>query len=275
MVNLSFEFFPPKTEESEKKLWSSIKHLSPLNPKFVSVTYGSGGSTRNRTHKCVEKIINETNLKPAAHLTCVSSSKMEVDQVIANYHEIGVRHIVALRGDMPDMGTFEPHPEGYSDSVELVKTLHNFGILEITVGTYPEKHPDSKSIDDDIEFLKRKIDAGANRAITQFVFDEEILFQFREKIEAAGINIPIIPGIMPTTNFKNVKNMAQKCGATIPNWLEKKYEGLDDDHKARREVAKEIGLDFCEKLISNDFMNLHFYTLNQADLTYDICSSLY
>ena len=272
-MDISFEFFPPSTTQAEIVLWDSIKLLEPLKPNFVSVTYGAGGTTRNRTHNCVKKIIQETNLEPAAHLTCVNSSKDEIKLITEDYKKIGVKHIVALRGDMPNFENFKPHPNGYKSSIDLVKNLSQQNFL-VTVSAYPEKHPDSVSIDEDIEFLKRKIDAGATQAITQFCFDFEIILAYRDLLKKNNINIPIIPGIMPTTNFQGVKKMSKQCSTSIPKWIEKKYKGLENNLSERKKVAKEIAIDFCQKLMINDFKAIHFYTLNQSELTLSVCQDL-
>ena len=274
MTGISFEFFPPKSEAAGEKLWRAIGRLAPLQPDFVSVTYGAGGSTRDRTHACVKRIIDETALKPAAHLTCVAASKADVDSVIDDYAAAGVRHVVALRGDMPDMGAFEAHEDGYAGSVELVAALAQRGGFDITVSAYPEKHPESASLDADIDLLKAKIDAGASRAITQFVFDTEAHLRFRDRLAAAGVTIPVIAGIMPTTNFAGAKRMAEACGAAMPQWLADAYEGLEDDADTRKHIAASVAVDQCRKLIEEGFGHLHFYTLNQADLTFAVCRIL-
>ncbi len=274
MTKISFEFFPPKTEVAAEKLWHNIHRLAPLQPDFVSVTYGAGGSTRDRTHACVKRIIDETDLKPAAHLTCVAASKAEVDSVVDDYAAAGVRHIVALRGDMPDMGAFQPHDDGYSGSVELISALAQRGDFDITVSAYPEKHPESTSLDADIDLLKAKIDAGATRAITQFVFDTDAHLHFRDRLAAAGVTIPVIAGIMPTTNFAGAKRMAEACGAAMPDWLSALYEGLEEDADTRKHIAASVAVDQCRTLLDEGFENLHFYTLNQADLTFAVCRIL-
>lgn len=274
MTAISFEFFPPKTEAAADKLWHNLQRLAPLSPDFVSVTYGAGGSTRDRTHACVKRIIDETALKPAAHLTCVAASKAEVDSVIDDYAAAGVGHIVALRGDMPDMGAFSPHADGYAGSVELVAALAARGGFDITVSAYPEKHPESASLAADIDLLKAKIDAGATRAITQFVFDTEAHLRFRDALAAAGVSIPVIAGIMPTTNFAGARRMAEACGATMPEWLAALYEGLDDDADTRKHIAASVAVDQCRTLLQEGFGHLHFYTLNQADLTFAVCRIL-
>ena len=274
MTGISFEFFPPKSEAAGEKLWQAIGRLAPLGPDFVSVTYGAGGSTRDRTHACVKRMIDETTLKPAAHLTCVAASKDEVESVIDDYAAAGVRHVVALRGDMPDMGAFKAPENGYAGSVELVAALAKRGGFDITVSAYPEKHPESASLDSDIDLLKAKIDAGATLAITQFVFDTEAHLRFRDKLAAAGITIPVIAGIMPTTNFTGAKRMAEACGAAVPQWLADAYEGLENDADTRKQIAASVAIDQCRQLIDEGFGHLHFYTLNQADLTFAVCSIL-
>jgi len=274
MTSISFEFFPPKSAETEAKLWDVVNELSVIGPDFVSITYGAGGSTRDRTHKCIKHIVTKTDLKPAAHLTCVAASKSEVDEVIEDYAHAGVKHIVALRGDMPDMAAFSPHPNGYSGSVELVESLARRGGFDITVSAYPEKHPESDNMQTDIDLLKAKIDAGATRAITQFVFDTEQYYRFRDLLADNQINIPVIPGIMPTTNFKGVLRMSEACGASVPEWMKNKFDGLDEDLESRRALAIEIAIDQCRDLINSGFENLHFYTLNQATVTKAVCNAL-
>lgn len=276
-LNISYEFFPPKTEKMEATLWEAINRLAPLNPSFVSVTYGAGGSTRERTHSTVSRIVNETQLKPAAHLTCVSATKEQVNEVIRSYKEAGVNHIVALRGD-PAEGvgqTYKPTPGGYEGSVELIKGIKAISDdFEITVSAYPEKHPESSSLDADIDLLKQKIDAGATRAITQFFFDNDHYYRYLEKTQAAGIEIPIIPGIIPILNFKTMTKFAASSGATIPNWIAKRFEGLDDDPKTARLVSAAIAVEQVLDLIDHSITDLHFYTLNRADLVYAICHML-
>ena len=272
--SISFEFFPPKTPKLEAKLWQSIERLAPIGPKFVSVTYGAGGSTRTATHKIVKTIISDTDLNAAAHLTCVSASKEEVDSVIDDYKAVGVNHIVALRGDMPDMGLFQPYPNGYSSSVDLVEAIKKHGCFDISVSAYPEKHPESSSFEADINLLKAKIDAGADQAITQFAYATDVHASFRDKITACGINVPLIPGIMPTTNFKGVQRMAEKCGTSIPDWLTSQYIGLEEDLERRQEIAINVVVDQCRRLISEGFDRLHFYTLNQYKVISEACHIL-
>ena len=272
--SISFEFFPPKTPKLEAKLWQSIERLAPIGPKFISVTYGAGGTTRTATHKIVKNIINDTELNAAAHLTCVAATKEEVDSVIDDYKSVGVNHIVALRGDMPDMGSFQPHPNGYSSSVNLVEAIKQHGCFDVTVSAYPEKHPESSSFETDINLLKAKIDAGADQAITQFAFDNDVYSSFRDKVIADGINIPLIPGIMPTTNFKGVQSMAEKCGTSIPEWLSAQYTGLENDFERRQAISIKVAVDQCRQLISEGFDRLHFYTLNQHKVISEVCNIL-
>ena len=272
---VSFEFFPPRTAEMETQLWNSIRRLAPLRPRFVSVTYGAGGSTRDRTHATVKRIIDETELKPAAHLTCVGASRAAVDGVIRDYWEAGVRHIVALRGDMPEPGaSYCPHPDGYQNTAELVRAIRTIAEFEISVSAYPEKHPDSPSFGWDLDVLKAKIDAGATRAITQFAFETEVFSSFRDRARRAGIEIPIVPGLMPTTNFRGVARMAKRCGAIIPAWLNTLYERLDDDPESRKLVSSAVLVEQVRELKAEGFDQFHFYTLNQAELTFAVCNIL-
>lgn len=277
-VNVSFEFFPPKTDAAEANLWSAIRRLEPLNPAFVSVTYGAGGSTRERTHRTVQRIIRETTLRPAAHLTCVEASRTEVDEVIEGYKAIGVDHIVALRGDPPGAagigGAYTPRPDGYANATELTAALSRIGGFEVTVGAYPEKHPESPSIDHDIEVLKAKVDAGATRAVTQFFFDIEAFLRFRDRVRAAGVTIPLIPGVMPVSNFAGLKRMTAACGAALPDWLAGHFDGLDDDPETRKLLAASIAAETCARLQEEGFSDFHFYTLNRAELVYAICRVL-
>ena len=274
-TKVSFEFFPPKTPEMEETLWKSIRRLEPLRPEFVSVTYGAGGSTRERTHATVKRIHDETSLEPVAHLTCVGASRAEVDDVIRAYWAAGIRHIVALRGDMPELGAlYHPHPDGYQSTPELIEGIRRIGDFDVIVSAYPEKHPESTSLEADIELLKRKIDAGATRAITQFVFDTDKHVRFLEQARKAGIEVPIVPGIMPTTNFKGTKRMAERCGASIPKWLDDYYIGLDDDLGTRKLISAYVAAEQVNRLRGYGFDRFHFYTLNQADLTFAICHVL-
>jgi methylenetetrahydrofolate reductase (NADPH) len=273
-LTVSFEFFPPKTDEAEQTLWKAIRRLEPLSPRFVSVTYGAGGSTRERTHATVKRIVDETSLKPAAHLTCVGATKDEIDSVIRDYWDAGVRHIVALRGDMPDMGAYAPTAGGYTSTPQLIEGIKAIGDFEVSVSCYPEKHPDSPNLDADIDLLKRKIDAGATRAITQFAFDTDAHIRFLERARRLGVKVPVVPGIMPTTNFKGIVRMAGRCGASVPNWLRERFEGLDEDLETRKLIAATVAAEQVERLQAIGFDNFHFYTLNQADLTYAICRIL-
>jgi methylenetetrahydrofolate reductase (NADPH) len=275
-MNVSFEFFPPQTEEMERTLWTSIERLAPLAPEFVSVTYGAGGATRERTHATVARIVTETAIKPAAHLTCVGATSTEIDDVARSYWDIGVRHIVALRGDPQGgvEGRFQPHAEGYANSTALVAGLKRLADFEVTVSAYPEGHPESRSLDQDIDVLKAKIDAGATRAITQFFFENEVYFRFLDKAYDRGITIPIIPGIVPVQNFRQTARFAQRAGATVPTWLAERFEGLDDDPATRRLIAATVAAEQVFDLVDAGIENFHFYTMNRADLVYAICHLL-
>jgi methylenetetrahydrofolate reductase (NADPH) len=274
-IGVSFEFFPPKTDEMEQQLWGAIKRLEPLSPNFVSVTYGAGGSTRDRTHATVKRLVQETSLKPAAHLTCVAAPKREIDEVVRQYWKAGVRHIVALRGDMPEAGaSYEAHPTGYTSVPDLIEGIRAIAAFTVSVSCYPEKHPDSPSYEHDLDLLKRKVDAGASRAITQFCFSNEALARYRDRCDRWGITVPIVPGLMPTTNFKGIARMAGRCGASIPSWLASLYEGLDHDLESRRIVASAVLAEQVAELHGYGFEQFHFYTLNQADLTYATCRIL-
>jgi methylenetetrahydrofolate reductase (NADPH) len=274
-IQVSFEFFPPKTEKMEQTLWESIKTLEPLQPRFVSVTYGAGGSTRERTHATVERILAETSLTPAAHLTCVGATREEVDEVARAYWQAGVRNIVALRGDPPEAGSkYEPHPGGYKDAADLVVGLKSVADFDISVAAYPEAHPDSSSRGFDLENLKRKVDAGADRAITQFFFSADCFFRFRDEAAAAGIAAEIVPGILPVSNVATTRRFAQSCGATIPQWLDDLFEGLDDLPAARQLIAATVAAELCGQLYAGGVRHFHFYTLNRAELSYAICHLL-
>ena len=272
---VSFEFFPPNTPEMELTLWKSVKRLEPLRPHFVSVTYGAGGGTRERTHNLVTRILSETHLVPAAHLTCVGASRAEVDQVAEDYWRAGVRHIVALRGD-PPKGTagFEAHAQGYNNSAELVAGLKRIADFEVSVAAYPEVHTEAVSPQADLDFLKRKVDAGASRAITQLFFDVEVYLRWLDRALKAGISIPIVPGIMPETNFKGARRFAEGCGATIPDWMSHLFEGLDKDPETRKLLGATIAAEQCRRLQDAGINEFHFYTLNRADLSYAICHIL-
>lgn len=275
-ISVSFEFFPPKTEEMEQTLWNSIGRLAPLAPDFVSVTYGAAGSTRERTHSTIVRILRETALKPAAHLTCVAATREETDAVARGYWEAGVRHIVALRGDSPDGpgNRYQPHPGGYAYSTDLVAGLKKNGDFEISVSAYPEKHPDSATIDDEIDMLARKVDAGANRAITQFFFDNNVYFEYLDKVRARGINVPVVPGILPVQNFKQARTFAAQCGASIPGWMARRFDGLDDDPATRKLIAASVAAEQVLDLVDQGVREFHFYTLNRADLVYATCHLL-
>ena len=274
-IQVSFEFFPPKTEAMGETLWSSIQTLAPLQPRFVSVTYGAGGSTRERTHATVERILNETGLTPAAHLTCVGASREEVNAVAHDYWNLGVRHIVALRGDPPEAGTrYRPHPDGYRDAADLVAGLKSVAPFDISVAAYPEIHPDSSTRAFDLENLRKKVDAGANRAITQFFFSPDCFFRFRDEAAAAGIDAEIVPGILPVSNVATTRRFAQTCGASIPQWLDGLFEGLDELPAARQLIAATVAAELCGQLYAGGVRHFHFYTLNRAELSYAICHLL-
>ena len=272
---VSFEFFPPKTEEMERTLWSTIKRLEPLGPRFVSVTYGAGGSTRERTHATVRRIRQETGLEPAAHLTCVAATRAEVDAVARAYWDAGIRHVVALRGD-PVQGEagYAPHPGGYAYALDLVRGLRRVAEFEISVAAYPEVHPQAPSAAFELDYLKRKIDAGATRAITQFFFDTDAYFRFLDRAAAAGITVPIVPGILPVTNFTTVARFAKSCGTAVPGWLAELFDGLEDDPDTRKMVAATVAVEQCQRIQAQGINEFHFYTLNRAELTRGICHML-
>lgn len=275
-IDVSFEFFPPKTEKMENTLWNSIERLAPLCPSFVSVTYGAGGSTRERTHATVSRILKETNLRPAAHLTCVDATREEVDAVAKAYWDAGVRHIVALRGD-PESGvgqSYTPSPDGYQNAADLVAGLKKIGNFEISVAGYPEKHPESPSIQADIDNLKAKVDAGADRIITQFGFDNTHYLRFLERARAAGVWVPITPGIVPIHSFRQVAGFAVRAGASVPAWLARRFEGLDEDPTTTHLVAAAVATEQVMGLVDEGVKAFHFYTLNRADLVYAICHLL-
>jgi methylenetetrahydrofolate reductase (NADPH) len=274
-IQVSFEFFPPKTEKMEQVLWESIKTLEPLQPRFVSVTYGAGGSTRERTHATVERILKETSLTPAAHLTCVGASSDEIDAIARDYWQLGVRNIVALRGDPSEPGSkYQPHVDGYANAAELVAGLKAIAPFDISVAAYPEIHPDSVDRRFDLDNLKRKCSAGATRAITQFFFSPDCFFRFRDEAAAAGIDVEIVPGILPVSNVATTRRFAQTCGATIPQWLDELFEGLDDLPAARQLIAATVAAELCGQLYAGGVRHFHFYTLNRAELSYAICHLL-
>ncbi len=272
---ISFEFFPPKTERMEAQLWDAIGTLAPLGPRFVSVTYGAGGSTRERTHATVARIARETDIPAAAHLTCVEATRAEIDQVAEEYWAAGVRHIVALRGDPPTAGAkYATHPGGYENAADLVAGLKRLHPFEVSVAAYPECHPDSPHSAHDLDNLKRKLDAGASRAITQFFHEADTFFRFRDDVAAAGIDAEIVPGIMPVVNFASVKRMSAMCNTAVPAWLERLFDGLDDLPAARQLVAATVAAELCRKLYAGGVRSFHFYTLNRAELAYAICHLL-
>lgn len=272
---VSFEFFPPKSDKMEETLWDAVKTLEPLAPRFVSVTYGAGGSTRERTHATVERIERETSMAAAAHLTCVEASQAQINEVAEEYWAAGIRHIVALRGDPPVAGAkFVSHPDGYANAAALVAGLKKLHPFEISVAAYPECHPDSASVQADIDNLKRKMDAGANRAITQFFFSPEAYFRFRDRVAAAGISAEIVPGILPVSNVAQTRKFAGMCGAEIPDWMDRLFDGLDDHPAARQLVAATVAAEMCRRLYAGGVRGFHFYTLNRAELSFAICHLL-
>jgi methylenetetrahydrofolate reductase (NADPH) len=278
-LQVSFEFFPPKTEKMEENLWQAVRRLEPMAPRFVSVTYGAGGSTRERTHATVARLRAETSLEPAAHLTCVGATRAEVDEVARQYWAAGVRHIVALRGDpapAPDgsFAPYAPHPGGYAYAADLVAGLKKVADFEISVAAYPEMHPTATNASADLDNLKKKIDAGATRAITQYFFDPAVYLRFIEKTQKAGITVPIVPGILPVTNFAQVVKFSKACGTAVPPWLARLFEDLDGDPETRKLVAATVAARQCLALEKAGVKEFHFYTLNRADLVYAICHIL-
>src|ERR1700736_3701351 len=275
-IRVSFEFFPPKTEEMERTLWESITRLAPLRPHFVSVTYGAGGSTRERTHSTVKRILTETTLVPAAHLTCVGAVCAEVDTVIHNYHAAGVRHIVALRGDpLGGIGErYAPHPGGYTNAADLVGGIKRQCDAEVSVSAYPERHPDSATVEADIDMLKAKVDAGATRAITQFFFENDLYFRYLDRVRARGIEVPIVPGILPEQNFKQTTHFAARCGTSVPAGLAERSDGLEDDAATRKLIAAAVAAEQVIDLLDRGVTDFHFYTMNRADLVYAVCDLL-
>ncbi len=270
-LRVSFEFVPPKSEKMAGSLWDAIKRLEPLGPRFVSVTYGAGGTTRELTHNTVIRVLEETTLCPAAHLTCVGASRNQIDEIARNYWDAGVRHIVALRGDPPEgQNGYVPHADGYPYAVDLVQGLKKIANFEISVGAYPEGHPESSSLEDDLDNLKRKLDAGADRAITQYFFGVDPFLRFVDKVTAAGIQAPIVPGILPVQNFEQVVKFSEMSGASVPAWLKELFEGLEHDQETRKLVAASVAAEQCRQLQAYGFKEFHFYTLNRADLSYAI-----
>jgi methylenetetrahydrofolate reductase (NADPH) len=274
-VQVSFEFFPPHSEQMQETLWKSIKRLQPLAPSFVSVTYGADGSTRERTHDVVERIVNETDLTVAPHLTCVDASRGEIDDIAREYWSMGIRHLVALRGDPPaGSGKYQPTPGGYAYAVDLVAGLRKVADFEISVAAYPEVHPEAPSAEFDLDNLKRKLDAGASRAITQFFFDTELFLRFRDHCATAGIDSLIVPGILPITRFAQMTKFAAHCGASVPEWLRDRFEGLDDDTETRNLIAANVAIEQVQRLQAEGIDEFHFYTLNRSQLTVAICHAL-
>ncbi|CCQ72523.1 methylenetetrahydrofolate reductase [Magnetospira sp. QH-2] len=274
-VRVSFEFFPPKSDKMEATLWASMTRLAPLAPSFVSVTYGAGGSTRERTHATVTRILRETDIAPAAHLTCVGATRDEINDIAGQYWDDGVRHIVALRGDPPEgESTYRPHPGGYAYASDLVAGLRKVHDFELSVAAYPETHPEASSPDADLNNLKAKVDAGATRAITQAFFDPEVFLRFRDRCDAAGITVPIVPGILPVSNFVQVKKFSAMCGTSVPSWMGDLFGGLEEDPETRKLVAATLAAEQCRVLSAEGVKDFHFYTLNRADLTYAICHVL-
>ena len=272
-LEVSFEFFPPKSEKMEQKLWAAVERLAPLRPRFVSVTYGAGGSTRERTHKLVSSILDATPLTPAAHLTCVGATRGEVDAVVDDYAQAGVKHIVALRGDPPEGAgaRYRPHPGGYGSTADLVAAIRGRGAFEVSVSAYPERHPESPDWQTELDVLKAKCDAGATRAITQFFFSNDDFYRFRDRVADAGIDIPIVPGIAPIHSFKSISGFASRCGASIPDRLAHRFEGLEEDPKTHELVAAAVAAEQVDDLIAHGVKEFHFYTMNRADLVYAIC----
>jgi methylenetetrahydrofolate reductase (NADPH) len=278
-VAVSFEFFPPSDEPMGRQLWESVQRLAPLQPNFVSVTYGADGSTRSRTHECVLRILRETNLTVAPHLTCVAASRAEVLRIAQDYWQQGVRHLVALRGDPPAThlsreGHYRPHPDGFAYASDLVAGLASVGRFDMSVAAYPEGHPESDGVQADLENLKRKVDAGAGRAITQFFFDTDIFLRYRDRCAAAGIHVNIVPGILPITRFPQLLRFADRCGASVPAWLRERFDGLEEDPETRRMIAANVAIEQVQRLRAHGVDEFHFYTLNRAELTYAICHAL-
>jgi len=272
--DVSFEFFPPRSATAASQLWTTITALEPLEPHFVSVTYGAGGTTREQTVATVLRIHTTTRLNAAAHLTCVAASRHEIDQLLRTYWEAGIRRIVALRGDPPGGGAYAPHPEGYRDAAALVAGIRAIGDFEISVAAYPEIHPAARDAESDLDNLKRKLDAGANRAITQYFFDTAVYLRFVERARKAGIAAPIVPGIMPVTNFVQLVRFSKMCGTAVPPWLGELFEGLDEDPDTRKLVAAMVATEQCRALAAAGVDSFHFYTLNRADLILGICRRL-
>jgi len=276
LPKVSFEFFPPKSQAMEKSLWASIERLAPISPTFVSVTYGAGGTTRERTHATVKRLLDETALLPAAHLTCVGAPRAEVDAIVSDYWAMGVRHIVALRGDpQSGIGTaYVPDPGAYVNAADLVGGISAIGDFDISVSAYPEKHPESATVDADIDMLQAKVDAGAHRAITQFFFDNDVYFRYLDRVQTRGLDIPIIPGILPVVHFGRMSSFAEKCGTSVPGWLAERFDGLDDDPETRQLIAVAVAAEQVIDLLDRGIDTFHFYTMNKADMVYAICRLL-
>lgn len=273
-VEVSFEFFPPNDDAMGKQLWEAVSRLAPLQPKFVSVTYGADGSTRTKTHDCVQRMLRETDLCVAPHLTCVGASREEVLGIAQDYWQYGIRHLVALRGDLPEGVAKSGAEGGFAYASDLVRGLTGVAEFDMSVGAYPEGHPESKGVEADIENLKRKVDAGASRAITQFFFDTDVFLRYRDRCAAAGIDISIVPGILPITRFPQLVRFAARCGASVPDWLRRRFDGLDDDAETRRMIAANVAIEQVQRLREHGVNEFHFYTLNRAELTYAICHAL-
>jgi methylenetetrahydrofolate reductase (NADH) len=278
-VTVSFEFFPPSDEPMGQQLWASVQRLAPLQPNFVSVTYGADGSTRTRTHECVLRILRETDLTVAPHLTCVGSSRAEVLRIAQDYWQQGVRHVVALRGDPPAAhlspdGRYRPHAQGFAYASDLVAGLKGVGKFDMSVAAYPEGHPESGGVEADLENLQRKVDAGATRAITQFFFETDVFLRYRDRCAAAGIGVRLVPGILPITRFPQLLRFAERCGASVPSWLRQRFDGLEDDPETRRMIAANVAIEQVQRLREHGVHEFHFYTLNRAELTYAICHAL-
>ena len=273
-VSVSFEFFPPNDEAAAAHLWSAVERLAPLGPRFVSVTYGADGSTRSRTHECVLRILRDTDLVVAPHLTCIGAPREEILDIAQDYWRHGVRHMVALRGDAAAQGPYRPHAGGFAFASDLVRGIREAAAFEISVAAYPEGHPESGTVERDLENLKRKVDAGAGRAITQFFFDTDVFLRYRDRCAANGIRASIVPGILPITRFPQLLRFAERCGASVPDWLRRRFDGLDDDAETRRMIAAHVAIEQVQRLRQHGVEEFHFYTLNRAELTYAICHAL-
>lgn len=275
VMKISFEFFPPRTPAAGERLWATILELETLQPAFVSVTYGAGGSTRERTHATVRRILHQTSLTPAAHLTCMGASRAEIEQIARDYWRDGVRHLVALRGDKPsEADDYTLKADGFASAAELVPALRRMGDFDISVAGYPEVHPDAVSTQADIDYLRRKVDAGASRVITQFCFDDDQVLRFRDRAAASGIDVPIVPGVLPIANFAQVARFARSCGASIPGWLERRFDGLEPDSTEHQMVAAALAASQCQRLLDEGCDQFHFYTMNRAALPRAVCRAI-